>query len=197
MARCLILGCSEAKRNDREPLPALERYDGPAFHVVRRFLADANPVLRNVDIYVLSAQYGLIASDECVVRYNRRMTATRAAELRPEVLSQLRVILSHHYAELFISLSKLYLQTINGFESSAPNGTQVTISQAAMGKRLTELKHWLYGLPKGTLVTKRSNRLRRPKSLQPLQVQQVQGHSNPVLLKLSQTVRNAPNLISG
>jgi hypothetical protein len=36
--RMLILACSRRKRPDEGLLPAIERYDGPAFRVLRRFL---------------------------------------------------------------------------------------------------------------------------------------------------------------
>jgi len=158
MARCLILGCSEAKRSGNEPLPALERYNGPTFRVVRRFLADADPALHDVDTYVLSAQYGLITAGECIADYDQRMTTMRAAELRPKVVSQLQEILSRGHTEVFVSLSQLYLEAVDGFDTLAPNGTDVIFSRAAMGRRLTELKRWLYRLPEGRLAAERSKR---------------------------------------
>jgi hypothetical protein len=36
----LILACSRRKRPDEGLLPAIERYDGPAFRVLRRFLRE-------------------------------------------------------------------------------------------------------------------------------------------------------------
>ena len=36
--RLLILSCSQRKRPDRVLLPALERYDGPVFRMLRKFL---------------------------------------------------------------------------------------------------------------------------------------------------------------
>ena len=38
--RMLILACSRRKRPDEGLLPAIERYDGPALRVVRRFLRE-------------------------------------------------------------------------------------------------------------------------------------------------------------
>jgi hypothetical protein len=38
--RMLILACSRRKRPDEGLLPAIERYDGPAFRMVRRFLRE-------------------------------------------------------------------------------------------------------------------------------------------------------------
>jgi hypothetical protein len=131
MTRCLILSCTQAKRGDERPLPALERYDGPAFRVVRRFLRQADPALRDVDVYVLSARYGLISANQRIADYDQRMTPARVAELRPEVLSRLREILSQGYAEVFLSLGRSYLQAVNGFEALVPDGTRAAVSRAA------------------------------------------------------------------
>jgi|SRR5215210_261396 len=44
----LILACSQRKRLDKKLLPAVERYDGAAFRVLRRFLREnqLNPNVR-------------------------------------------------------------------------------------------------------------------------------------------------------
>ena len=153
MARCLILSCTQAKRSDAEFLPALERYEGPPFRVVRRFLAQADPVLRDVAIYVLSARYGLIAGHTPIEDYDRRMTPARAVELRPEVLARLKEVLGQGYAEIFLSLGGVYLQALEGFQADVLAGTAVIISRATAGRRLTELKRWLYCLPEGDTLS--------------------------------------------
>lgn len=153
MARCLILSCTQAKRSDVGFLPALERYEGPPFRVVRRFLAQADPALRDVAVYVLSARYGLIAGHTPIEDYDRRMTPARAAELRPEALARLKEVLGQGYAEIFLSLGGVYLQAVEGFQAYVPAGTAVIVSRATAGRRLTELKRWLYRLPEGGVLS--------------------------------------------
>ena len=58
--RLLILSCSQRKRETQEPLPAIERYNGPLFFVLRRFLRECPRQARQLDVYILSAAYGLI-----------------------------------------------------------------------------------------------------------------------------------------
>ncbi|MBN1812815.1 MAG: hypothetical protein JXA14_13350 [Anaerolineae bacterium] len=181
MSRCLILSCSQAKRGDDGPLPALERYNGPTFRVVRRFLADADPVLQDVDIYVLSAQYGLIAAAEHIANYDQRMTQARADELRPRVLAQMQELLNQGYIEVFFSLGRSYLQALNGFEDWVPNGTRVIVSQATVGRRLTELKRWLYRLPAGTLAAEQPKRQVRITGRAILKGQQIEATPEDVL----------------
>ena len=181
MTRCLILSCTQAKRSDDGLLPALERYDGPTFRVVRRFLADADPVLRDVDVYVLSARYNLIIAGQRIANYDQRITPTRAAELRPQALARLQEILSQGYAEVFLSLSRSYLQAVNGFEALVPDDTQVTVSRAAAGRRLTELKRWLYHLPEEALAAERSKRQTRVTGRATLRGQQIEVTLEDVL----------------
>lgn len=83
MRRLLVLGCSQRKRTDAGLLPAVDRYDGPAFRVLRRYRAErADAGLAAV---VLSAEFGLIPIDEPIPNYDRRMTSSRAVEIAPVV----------------------------------------------------------------------------------------------------------------
>jgi len=120
---------------------------------VRRFLAQADPALRDVAVYVLSARYGLIAGHTPIEDYDRRMTPARAAELRPEALARLKEVLGQGYAEIFLSLGGVYLQAVEGFQAYVPAGTAVIVSRATAGRRLTELKRWLYRLPEGGVLS--------------------------------------------
>jgi len=58
--RLLILSCSQRKRPDPGLLPAIERYDGPVFQVVRRYLREQPAGSKQLDVFILSARYGLI-----------------------------------------------------------------------------------------------------------------------------------------
>src|SRR5215211_4455445 len=85
--RMLILACSRRKRPEEDLLPAVERYDGPAFRVLRRFLRESPS--KAPDILILSAEHGLIPHDLPIAAYDRKMTEARAHELRPLVLAEL------------------------------------------------------------------------------------------------------------
>ena len=56
----LILACSRRKRPDDGLLPAIERYDGPAFRVLRRYLRERPAGAP--DVFILSAEHGLIGA---------------------------------------------------------------------------------------------------------------------------------------
>ena len=80
--RLLILGCSQKKRPDSGLLPALTRYDGPMFRVLRKFLRECPGEAQGLEIYILSAEFGLIPASQPIPNYDRRMTLQQANILR-------------------------------------------------------------------------------------------------------------------
>jgi hypothetical protein len=145
--RCLILGCSRTKVDTSERLPAIQRYNGPAYRVIRRFLREASSASESLDIFILSAEFGLITADTRIPAYDRLMTVSRADELRPQVLSTVQDKIGlQPYSEIFLSMSKTYLRTLAGIDDLVHEGTEVVVSNEASGRQLTELKQWLWGL---------------------------------------------------
>src|SRR5688572_13446775 len=67
--RVLVLGCSVRQRPAPVPLPAIERYDGPSFRVLRRFLRAPTPQ-GTLAISVLSAEHGLILGSQPILPYD-------------------------------------------------------------------------------------------------------------------------------
>ena len=78
----LIAACSRRKRPEEGLLPAIERYDGPAFRVSRRFMRESPS--EPPEVLILAAEYGPIPHDLPVAVYDREMTPAR--EIRPKVL---------------------------------------------------------------------------------------------------------------
>ena len=59
--RLLILGCADRKRDSSGLLPALDRYDGPAYRMIRNFLREYQWP-EDVSIAVLLQSMGCSAS---------------------------------------------------------------------------------------------------------------------------------------
>ncbi len=70
----LLLSCSARKRRDGGELPALERYDGPAFRVLRRFGRQFPATL--VETWIVSARFGLLQGQTPVPLYDQRLGLT-------------------------------------------------------------------------------------------------------------------------
>lgn len=160
MNRLLILSCSRSKRSEDQLLPAYERYDGPAFRLLRRYLNRSTNI---PNIRILSAEYGLISYDFHIPYYERRMTAQRAQELRPQVTKELNTLLKVDKRKnghgVFIYLGKDYLRTLEGSNIFSPK-CAVNVAAGTPGKRLADLYRWLYeesSSPRRQLVAKQLN----------------------------------------
>ena len=147
--RLLILSCSQRKHSTQGLLPALQRYDGPAYRVMNKFTRVHPSEARLLDVYILSAEFGLISAGEPIPNYDRRMTPQRVKELQSHILPELKRILSgRQYDELFISMGKAYRQVLVGYESLIPANLNVIISTGGIGYKLAELRNWLHkGVP--------------------------------------------------
>lgn len=151
--RLLVLSCTQRKRPDPGLLPAIDRYDGPFFRVLRRYQRGVGRVEYEgkslPDVYVLSAEHGLISSEQPIANYERRMTMQRADELRPRVLADLSTILDANTdrRELFICMGRDYLFALEGWKAQHPSGLVVIQAEGSIGGRQAQLHDWLYGAP--------------------------------------------------
>jgi len=142
--RILLLSCCQQKRSDPGLLPALQRYDGPAFKVARKFLREHPQEAQSLSILILSSQFGLIPSSQLLPYYDQRMTLERAHQLRPEALSELTHQIQREQArKLFIHAGKAYLAALDGYNKVIPTSLEAAIAQGTPGGRLSQLTKWL------------------------------------------------------
>jgi hypothetical protein len=144
MHRLLILGCSQRKNPAADVLPAIDRYDGPAFRVLRKFLKEApqHPPV----VLILSAKYGLIESATPIPDYDCQMSTALADRLRPSVLESLGLFLpsrSWRWRSIGLCVGKVYRGALHGMEQLAPEGVRVEVLGGGQGRRLTSLHRWL------------------------------------------------------
>lgn len=140
----LILSCSQSKRSSEEMLTGLDRYNGPAFRVLRKFLQQ-NPTTP-LDIYIVSAQFGLISSQELIPEYDRKMTKARSQELNASLVENLEKIFHQDdYQRLLICVTQNYLPVLHGYEEIIPQQIAVTVATGTLGRKLSVLHQWLYG----------------------------------------------------
>jgi len=144
LSRLLLLSCSQRKKFDEELLPAIDRYDGPAYHVLRRYLRQDSTL--SVDVRILSAKYGLIPANYYLPYYDRRLTKEQSDKLHYQVITELETVLSSKsYTNLLICLGRDYLETIYDYEAIIPNGLSVQVATGGIGRKLSVLYDWLYG----------------------------------------------------
>ncbi|WP_084555325.1 DUF6884 domain-containing protein [[Phormidium ambiguum] IAM M-71] len=169
MKDLLILNCSKSKCSDIETLLALERYNGVAFRVVRKFLQQRKPDY--LDIFILSAKFGLISSNELISNYDQKMDKKRSQELQSTVNAKFCELLqSGFYKRCLLCLSQDYLQIFNNYEKVIPEKLTVTIATGTIGKKLSILHHWLYGKPPEYLHTVKENTVKGKATLKGTEV---------------------------
>ena len=142
--RLLILSCSQRKHTSEDLLPAIDRYNGPLFFVLRRFLRECPREAKQLDVYILSAAYGLIASDLPILFYDQKMNMSRVCELQPQVKTTLSSILQNDYASICFVLGDTYLKTFEGLYDSIPKLVEFIVTYGSIGKKQTQLKKWLW-----------------------------------------------------
>ena len=143
--RLLILSCSQRKHSTQGLLPALQRYDGPTYRVMNKFMRLYPSETQLLDVYILSAEFGLISACKPIPNYDRRMTLQRVKELQQPTWSELKqILIRKRYEDLFISLGKDYLRVLNRYELLIPPNLKVIVSTGTIGRKLAELRKWLH-----------------------------------------------------
>ena len=142
--RLLILSCSQRKHPSPEPLPAIDRYNGPLFFVLRRFLRECPLQAKLLDVYILSAKYGLIPADFPTALYDRKMNTSRAVELQSQVATVFSDILRDNYTSICFVLGQTYLKAFEGTQDLVPTHTEPIVAYGPIGKKQAQLKKWLW-----------------------------------------------------
>lgn len=142
MTRTLILACSATKRADPGELPAIERYDGPAFRTLR---ANRPPEIQRGRVWILSAKHGLINELEPIENYDDRMTAARAAVLAPKVSDELITLARRGVigSEIFLVAGGAYRDCVRRGLFDVPLLERIRFSNGGIGEQLAQLKAWL------------------------------------------------------
>jgi hypothetical protein len=137
-----VLACSSRKVSSAGLLPAIERYDGVAYRVVKR-LQRLGQYPKDVDLLIISAKYGIIQYDHPIPTYDLRMTPEQALEQAEEnhnILS--RFLHGRSISEVFISAGKEYLLGLEPFDAWRGE-VRVRTNKGKIGLQLKALKDWL------------------------------------------------------
>jgi cytoplasmic iron level regulating protein YaaA (DUF328/UPF0246 family) len=141
MPRLLILACSARKRLDRSALPAIERYDGVNFRILKK-LQREHAFPHDLDVLILSAKYGLLRPETPIEAYNLKMTEARAAELCARVSCDLdRHLREKKYDSIFVNLGKTYLNALA--LSRKLKQCKVQYATGGIGSKMKKMKAWI------------------------------------------------------
>lgn len=136
----LVLGCSQTKRSTAGLLPAIDRYDGSSYRVLRNFLREREwPT--NLSVAILSARYGLVGGFTGIENYDERMTSAKASELAPKCKSLLEEWVENH-SSIHFSLGKDYLPAVIPAIQSGLKA-QTEVFDGPIGMKLKQIKEFL------------------------------------------------------
>jgi len=145
MGRKLILSCSKRKTETADFIPALERYDGVAFRLLRRYFKNFDEKL---EVYILSAEFGLISQNRKIPNYDTQMTRETALKLKRKILSQADKLLAAEALtkrdEIFINLGRNYELSFSKVFGILETKACVTTASGSIGKRLSQMHDWIY-----------------------------------------------------
>ena len=125
-----------------EPIPAMNRYDGTTYRILRKLQRDGEmPPLR---VLILSAKYGILLPETPIGYYEQLMSKERAEELRPEVHKRLDEEFSKlgFQHEIFINMGKTYMHALDGYNLSY-HTLEMKIAKGGIGQKNSQMRNWI------------------------------------------------------
>ncbi|HEY5869186.1 MAG TPA: hypothetical protein VI542_27080 [Candidatus Tectomicrobia bacterium] len=133
----LVLGCSQAKRETPGLLPAIDRYDGSSYRVLRNYLREREWPSK-LSVAILSAKYGLVGGFTGIEDYDERMTPLRALEWAPKCMLTLSAWATDH-TSIHFSLGKDYLPAVVPAIEHDLKG-KAEVFEGRIGMKLSQIK---------------------------------------------------------
>ena len=140
MSTLIIISCSERKlRKPRTPIPAIERYDGVFYRLIRKAQREGR-LVPSLSLVILSAKYGLLRPQSPISHYEQRIDATRIPILRPGVQGKLKALLRRkRFEHIYVNLGKAYEPLIDGIAEIEEGVWAV----GGIGTRAQTLRNWI------------------------------------------------------
>ncbi len=147
MAKLLILGPSYRRNTASEPLPAIERYDGVFYRIVRSNMGKVKE--KNIDIIIITEDLN-IATPETKLPYKPPVgdkwrtlpPVTKDTEKIRELQKQiLEIVENKKYDEIFIALNRYYKALLPNL---SPYTRNILAEFKGLGPKARALKQWLF-----------------------------------------------------
>lgn len=138
--KLLIISCSAAKcTSPPAKMPAIERYDGVFFKVLRKALRDTDQRTPMV-LLIISAKYGLITPDTLIANYDTKINPRQAAKLGHQIRQGVKLAIRRNKPRnILVNLGKSYEAIIR----ELPELQNAVWAKGPIGKRAATLKSWL------------------------------------------------------
>jgi hypothetical protein len=156
----IISASFKRRRLPNEPIPALERFDGVSFRVLRKYLREGK--LKNTDVVIVSPEHGILRSNDTIpydkptLSHGTKGSGTwqsapefdneQARQLRERNLSQLKSLIDRgKYVEIYVNLGRKFLALVDGFEKST-DAPVIYATGKGLGPKAHHMKNWILGM---------------------------------------------------
>ena len=143
--RLLVIACTQSKAPDSGEIPAVDRYTGYGFDVLKAQLASL-PADARPDVVILSARHGFIPGDRPIAAYDEMLTPDAANRLKRDAATAAAVedLLGRgSYKDVMLFGSELYRDVMRSFTHHFPAGAAVTEVSGGVLAQKAQLKQWL------------------------------------------------------
>ena len=138
----VILGCGQRKKLTSRRLPAIDRYDGPVFRVLRKHTREEPE--NSAHACILSARFGLIPGTFPIPRYDFSLAHADHQSLCIRVEWQLKRTLDVMQPErLFVSVGGSYWPLLADALAREVAPAKLAVAIGGIGGRASQLAHWL------------------------------------------------------
>jgi hypothetical protein len=151
MVRKLIIVSASSRilEEPKEPIPALERYDGIFLRILRKYLREGK--LRDTDIIIVSREFGVIKSNDMIPYHEPYygkfgeigLDESKVRRLRDKNLNILKGLIAQgNYSEIYLNVGYEYKKLISGLENFAK--CKITYaSGSGFGPKGRHMKNWI------------------------------------------------------
>ncbi|MFW9997782.1 MAG: DUF6884 domain-containing protein, partial [Candidatus Odinarchaeota archaeon] len=140
--KLLLVACSATKDETDQELPALLRYAGMTYFLIKALLI--NRRWPKVDLLIVSAKHGLLHPLDTIAYYDYRLTENRLEKARQEIREQVVAHGFKHYSECFLNLPDLYLQAIEPIKTRLSENCLIACTGTGRPhERNTKMIQWL------------------------------------------------------
>ena len=143
--RLLIVPCAKTKVKTMEKIQAYRLYNGPVYNMLRKYQINFSNN-DGLDIFILSAKYGLIEPTKRISYYDQKMNPSRVDDLQADCNKKLAEIISKKpYSDIIVNLGKDYYPALSLTLDAIESGTdpQLHKIEGTQGERLHQVKEWI------------------------------------------------------
>lgn len=135
--RLLLISCSDTKTKTPGATPAILRYDGPKYRVLRRALEGGR--LADLRIRILSGKHGWISADTPISDYDHLAGRSQILAHCAWGRAKSTYAAIDMASDIFVMAGEPYVDGIRHMLTGSP----ATFATGAPGQRLKRLKEWL------------------------------------------------------